>query len=199
MTSGFELICHDTYAGWSGFAVDLSDHDSDGLPDSQGGADFLNDGVVPGSGAVRFTREKSRLHLHAAVGLGWSILEGNWGAGISPGVGPGGDQAAPDVTGGPGNLGKVIYPKSLSVAEPGAELVPWSADKAAIDQRKYDFIVDRSAQVWWPNLDGGPGYRGRWGPRVSVDPFDRRAGMRFPEFWRMFFVAYAKEIAALGL
>lgn len=75
MTSGFELICHHTYSGWSGFAVDLSDHDSDGMPDSQGGADFLNDGVVPGSGAVRFPREKSRLHLRT-TSAGWHPLGG---------------------------------------------------------------------------------------------------------------------------
>ena len=32
---------------------------------------------------------------------------------------------------------------------------------------------------------------GAWGPRVANDPFGRRAGMRFPDFWRMFFLAFA--------
>ena len=35
------------------------------------------------------------------------------------------------------------------------------------------------------------GYQGRWGPRVESDPFSRRAGMRFPMFWRTFFLALA--------
>ena len=36
-------------------------------------------------------------------------------------------------------------------------------------------------------------YRGRWGPLVANDPFKRRSGMRFPAFWKMFFVALAKN------
>lgn len=56
----------------------------------------------------------------------------------------------------------------------------------------YPFIVDRQAQIWWPSDDGQSGYRGRWGPRVVNDPFNRRAGRRFPEFWKMFFVRLAK-------
>jgi hypothetical protein len=67
-----------------------------------------------------------------------------------------------------------------------------------IGQRAYSHLVDRDAQVWWPNMLSNGGFRGRWGPRCSLDPFARRAGMRFPEFWRMFFIAMAKEIAATG-
>jgi hypothetical protein len=35
---------------------------------------------------------------------------------------------------------------------------------------------------------------GRWGPRVEVDPNKRRAGMRFPEFWRMYFEELTKVL-----
>ena len=43
-----------------------------------------------------------------------------------------------------------------------------------------------------PSDDGMTGYRGWWGPRVALDPFTGLGGMRFPEFWRMFFVALTK-------
>jgi hypothetical protein len=128
-----------------------------------------------------------------AAGLAWGLVEGNWGVGISArGTGPSGDDAVPDVA---STGGKVIHPKSLTLAEPGAELIPWAVDQTTIQGRKYGFMVDRDSQVWWPNLDFFFGYHGRWGPRVSRDPFARRCGMRFPEFWRMFFLALAKELA----
>ena len=128
-----------------------------------------------------------------AAGLAWGLVEGNWGVGISArGTGPSGDDAVPDVT---SVGGKVVHPQSLSFAEPGAELIPWAVNQTMIAGRQYGFIVDRGSQVWWPNLDTFSGYRGRWGPRVSRDPFARRCGMRFPEFWRMFFLALAKELA----
>jgi hypothetical protein len=40
---------------------------------------------------------------------------------------------------------------------------------------------------------------GRWGPRVESDPFGRRAGMRFPAFWRLFFLAFANGKASGAL
>jgi hypothetical protein len=52
-----------------------------------------------------------------------------------------------------------------------------------------DMIVDRSRQVWWPSDDGTAGYRGRWGQRVAADPLPHRAGVKFPEFWKMFLIA----------
>ena len=58
---------------------------------------------------------------------------------------------------------------------------------------EHQFIVDRATQIWWPGDDDKSGYRGRWGPLVVDDPFKRRSGMRFPKFWRMFFVAMAKR------
>jgi hypothetical protein len=134
-----------------------------------------------------------------AAALGWALLEDNWGVGISAvGTGSVDDEAQPDVTAEPGKLGKVIHPQSLTLTEPGAELIPWASDQVTIGQRAYSHLVDRDAQVWWPNMLSNGGFRGRWGPRCSLDPFARRAGMRFPEFWRMFFIAVAKEIAATG-
>jgi len=60
-------------------------------------------------------------------------------------------------------------------------------------------LVDRldpnTPTIWLPGVDGRPGYEGRWGPRVTTDPNNRRAGMRFPEFWEMFFTALAKNLS----
>jgi hypothetical protein len=70
----------------------------------------------------------------------------------------------------------------------------WQSNQdVTVDGRHYDFIVDRSKQVWWPSDDLKSGYRGRWGPLVVNDPLHRRSGMRFPEFWRMFFTGLAKN------
>jgi hypothetical protein len=99
--------------------------------------------------------------------------------------------AAPDETVLPGS-GKVVKPEGLTVPDAGADVHDWqAAQTVAIDGRRYDFIVDRTRQTWWPGESGQGGYRGRWGPRVEADPFGRRAGMRFPAFWRMFFLAFA--------
>jgi hypothetical protein len=34
-------------------------------------------------------------------------------------------------------------------------------------------------------------FSGMWGPRVETDPLSRRVGQRFPDFWKMFFLAMA--------
>jgi hypothetical protein len=74
----------------------------------------------------------------------------------------------------------------------GANLQDWLSQQGFVspDGRRSDFIVDRNSQLWWPG-DFQGGYQGRWGPRVEADPFDRRAGMKFPTFWRSFFIAFA--------
>ena len=100
---------------------------------------------------------------------------------------PAGDNAMPDVTGQPGS-NQFVRPKSVppqNVIGAGTELGTWQST-----------VVDRGKQVWWPGDSPGSGYRGRWGPRVANDPFGRRAGMRFPAFWRMFFLSYAIGKAA---
>ena len=81
----------------------------------------------------------------------------------------------------------------LTLTDPGAEFVDWTANEnVSIGGRTYNFIVDRMVQIWWPSDDLQTGYRGRWGQRVANDPLNRRDGMRFPEFWRMFFIGLAK-------
>ena len=134
-------------------------------------------------------------------GAVWAALEGlptgipGPGAGIDavgtakPPTGP-----EPDVAPGPGAFGKVVHPKTLTLTDPpGAEFVKWAADEnVEVAGRHYNFIVNRSTQIWWPSDDDRSGYRGRWGPLVTNDPVTRRSGMRFPEFWKMFFIALAK-------
>jgi hypothetical protein len=44
-------------------------------------------------------------------------------------------------------------------------------------------VVDRARQLFWADHLGiENGYQGRWGVRCSEDPFNRRAGGKFPEF-----------------
>jgi hypothetical protein len=71
MTATFELICHHVYSGWDGLPVDLSDHDNHGQAiDTQ----FLKDGVVPNSGALRFWKSGSRVYVPASNS--WRSLGG---------------------------------------------------------------------------------------------------------------------------
>jgi hypothetical protein len=101
-----------------------------------------------------------------------------------------------------GVYGDVIHP--AGVEPPNAPADPdkrhvWTVklDKTLGD-RNYPFIVDRVStdpnvrQIWWPSDDRKSGFLGRWGPRVTKDPKGRRAGMVFPDFWKMFFEALAK-------
>jgi hypothetical protein len=88
--------------------------------------------------------------------------------------------------------GKVLAPENVVVPDAGPGLQTWlSKPGATIENRPYEFVVDRDKQTWWPNDTDGSGYRGLWGPRVENDPFSRRAGMRFPTFWKTFFLALA--------
>jgi hypothetical protein len=74
-----------------------------------------------------------------------------------------------------------------------------SHDGLFINNKRYDFIVDRLQQQYWPlepNKDSAAvqphGYfSGMWGPRVETDPLSRPVGQRFPDFWKMFFLAMA--------
>ena len=88
--------------------------------------------------------------------------------------------------------GKTVRPVGLHVPDAGTDVEDWrSAQGVIINNRRYDYLVDRSTQVWWPADDGHGGYQGRWGQRVETDPLPRRAGMRFPQFWKMFLLAIA--------
>ncbi|WP_442499044.1 hypothetical protein [Methylobacter sp. sgz302048] len=118
--------------------------------------------------------------------------------------------AAPDNTGRPdetgqlGDSGLVIKPPSVAIA--GAPNVQdWrSQQNLELDGRRYDFLVDHQTQHWWPfqlgSSDTAPprafALGGRWGPLVEIDPSGRRAGMTFPPFHRMFFLAFAQAKAA---
>ena len=127
-----------------------------------------------------------------AAALIWVSMEENFG-GIGTGTYDPPTNPQPDEAPLPQALGKVVHPKGLALAEPGAELVEWTCDEnVEVAGRKYNFIVDRQTQRWWPSTNLASGYRGRWGPRVHNDPFDRRAGMRFPSFWLMFFDGLVK-------
>ncbi|MEU8549832.1 hypothetical protein AB0C81_23075 [Streptomyces roseoverticillatus] len=91
--------------------------------------------------------------------------------------------------------GLTIKPTDVSLPEFGAQVEDWRSQQGLdVQGRRYDFVVDRTTQKWWPSEPGSPapgGYRGRWGPRVEDDPLGRRAGMRFPDVPRMFFLALA--------
>jgi hypothetical protein len=100
--------------------------------------------------------------------------------------------APDDVAGAPGS-GKVLRPENLAVPDGGSDLQNWlSKPGATIGAKPYDYLVNREKQPWWPSDSGVSGYQGLWGPRVESDPFGRRAGMKFPTFWRTFFLAVAE-------
>jgi len=83
----------------------------------------------------------------------------------------------------------------LYVPEQGAamRIEDWQTKMPeATDKPHYDFIVDREMQVWWPPREATRGYAGRWGPRVTNDPKDRRSGMRCPPFALLLLEAIAK-------
>jgi hypothetical protein len=72
-----------------------------------------------------------------------------------------------------------------------------------IDGRRYSLIVgtkadplgETSRPAWLPSFDGTSGFRGRWGNRVTTDPFSRRAGPHFPNFAAMFLRALAAQLS----
>ena len=84
-----------------------------------------------------------------------------------------------------------MRPADLAIDGVTTGLENWRSAQGvqSADGRHYDFVVDRSAQVWWPSDDGTAGFRGRWGQRVTADPLPRRSGVHFPEFWKMFLTA----------
>ena len=139
--------------------------------------------------------------LGAAAGAIWGIVEyaeANHGLNVV-GTGSPADNPAPDVAGSAGS-GKTVQPAGVTVPDAGGDVQNWtSARNLTIDGRRYDFIVDRSTQPWWLGDFNQGGYLGRWGPRVETDPFGRRAGMRFPAFWRLFFLAFANGKASGAL
>lgn len=133
--------------------------------------------------------------LGAIVGLIWALFEAATASLGTHSLPQLHDDPVDDQTGQPGT-GKVVKPTTVNIPNPGAELHDWKSRQGlVISGRRYDFLVDRASQLWWPpqnNLDNTQGYPGRWGPRVEHDQFARRAGMRLPRFWRLFFLALAR-------
>ena len=102
------------------------------------------------------------------------------------------DEPDPDETPAVPGDGKTVKPAGLALPDGGVDVVAWRAQQGLmVDKRQYDFIVDRSSQVWWPSDDGMTGFRGRWGQRVTSDLLARRAGPKFPDYARMFLLALA--------
>ena len=70
--------------------------------------------------------------------------------------------------------------------------------------RRFSLIVGTAADpfgqssrpAWLPGDDGSSGFRGRWGNRVTRDPFSRRAGSHFYDFANMFLRALAVELSS---
>ena len=109
-----------------------------------------------------------------------------------------------------GDFGLIIAP--LGVVPPdgaGVEHQPtWPQFLPALDEGLATTIDGRTYSLWlggvlattgtrpaWlPSDDGSAGYQGRWGNRVTSDPFGRRAGMFFPEFWSKFLSALNKAL-----
>jgi hypothetical protein len=86
--------------------------------------------------------------------------------------------------------GRTVRPAGVSVPDGGTDVVDWRAGTLTLDGRRYDFLVDRATQVWWPaDNPEVPSFRGRWGQRVTNDYLPRRAGPRFPDFAMMFLKA----------
>ena len=93
--------------------------------------------------------------------------------------------------------GLTIKPANVVVPDAGTQ-VDWRSRTVMINNKRYDFIVDRTQQQYWPpepHKDSATQpkgwYSGRWGPRVETDPLSRRVGQHFPDFWKMFFLAIA--------
>ena len=86
-----------------------------------------------------------------------------------------------------------LRPKGLAVANvPADKLQDWQVGRdVQMDGRHYDYLVDRTAQAWWPAHDSSSGFRGRWGQQVTNDPLGRRSGPLFPDYPTMFLTALA--------
>ncbi len=130
------------------------------------------------------------LFLGYVAGLIEAIIHTSKPFGADPGP-PRGDTPNPDATPPTPGAGTTVRPTDLAIDGVTTGFENWTSAQGvqSADGRHYDFVVDRSAQVWWPSDDGTAGFRGRWGQRVTADPLPRRSGVHFPEFWKMFLTA----------
>lgn len=90
--------------------------------------------------------------------------------------------------------GRVVRPGGLIVPGVSSDrIVDWRSEPIHdVDGRKHSSIVDRESQPLWPGDPDFRGFTGRWGQRVEVDAQTRRMGMRFPNFWLLFFEALVR-------
>lgn len=100
-----------------------------------------------------------------------------------------GDDTTPDATPPRPVDAITIRPEAVPVPDEGARQFWKSKQQAEQDGRKYDYLVNRDKQQWWPHPDNEHGYYGRWGQQVAADPFGRRSGPHFPNYVRMFLAA----------
>ena len=121
--------------------------------------------------------------LGGAAGLVAGALENASGldiVGVAPAAGPTVDVVTT-------TIGKVVHSKGQRPPDVDqSRAVEWQSEDV-IDDRHYSTIVDCGTQILWPGDPDFKGYTGRWGPRTESDPQTRRAGMRFPNFWLIFF------------
>lgn len=148
----------------------------------------LLDDVVPED--VEVTLEKEGPTVWAILGAGFLITHigsilfrkalSTYSVHYAPETDP--NRAPQDETGGP-NFGLILRPADLSLSETSfaqtTEAWPTKMPDPA-DKPRYGFIVDRETQLWWTPRGPSLGYPGRWGPRVTNDPKQRRSGMRCP-------------------
>jgi hypothetical protein len=130
------------------------------------------------------------------VGLVWASIEGlanmSTFSGVNLAMKP--DRKPKDEAGGP-DFGLILRPENLSIPERTSanRLENWPTKMpSSKDNPRFEFIVDRDTQPWWPPRSKSVGYSGRWGPRVTNDPKDRRTGMRCPSFPIAFLEAIAR-------
>jgi hypothetical protein len=132
-------------------------------------------------------------------------------AGANPSIAdPGPAPQQSDQAPGPGDFGLIIGPAGVTPPNgAGVEQQVWPQLDPALDEglaTTVDGITDSlwlggvlaspgTRPAWIPSDDGLSGYQGRWGNRVTSDPFGRRAGMFFPEFWSKFFSGLAKFLS----
>jgi hypothetical protein len=160
------------------------------------------DDVIPGGEGLPATEGEDAdvwISLLKAIptlgaGLWWAATEkafGSFSGAAVPAIDP--NRMPQDETGGP-LFALILRPAGLFVPEQAAaqRTEDWKTKMPEpADKPRYDFIVDRETQLWWPPRDASRGYAGRWGPRVTNDPKRRRSGMRCPPFALLFLEAIA--------
>jgi hypothetical protein len=101
------------------------------------------------------------------------------------------DQTPPHPNASTINVGLALRPKGLvlPVDIRAATVSDWNSSDIIANGNSYPFVTIRSEQPWWPpdTPTAKAGYEGRWGARVQQDPSDRRCGMQFPDFRKIFF------------